>query len=216
MSVKELFHKYKHFSTLLIYALTGIIFGLCEKYITETNVIYSRLDDYIPFVKEMVVPYVFWYVYIAGAILYLGLKSKPDYHKLIAFLTSSMLVGIIFFIVHPSEQQLRPVIVETDIFSRTIAYLYSIDTPTNVLPSLHVVISIAVHAGLVCSEPLKDNKLVKFLSTVCMVIISISTVFVKQHSIIDVFWGVVVGIAIYLAIYKVPSLLFWRKSVETQ
>jgi membrane-associated phospholipid phosphatase len=39
-----------------------------------------------------------------------------------------------------------------------------------------------------------------------MVLISASTVFVKQHSILDVFAGIILALAIYLCIYKVPPI----------
>ncbi|OPJ62412.1 phosphatase PAP2 family protein [Clostridium oryzae] len=198
----EIYYKYKHFSMLLLYGITGMLFGLCEKHIKYTKLVYSSLDSYIPFVKEAVVPYITWYIYIAVAILFLGLYSVVDYYKLVTFLTLGMLVGITAFILYPTRQNLRPVIASNDIFSSMIKTIYSLDTPTNVTPSLHVMLSIGVFCSLENCQLLKSKKVIRVISLITMLLICASTVLIKQHSIIDVFWGVIAGIGLYILIYK--------------
>lgn len=214
--MREIIIKYKHFSLLLVFAFVGIIFGFCEKLITPKIVVYSVLDDYIPFVKEALIPYLLWYVYITVAIIYLGLTSKIDFQRLLTFIISGMVIAIVAYIISPNEQALRPEITGNDVFSRIIERIYSIDTPTNVCPSIHVLNSIAVHTALVNSHPLEAMKKIKFASFISMILISFSTVFVKQHSIIDVFWGGLIGFVIYICIYKVPNPLSVEGYVPSQ
>ncbi|ADL51828.1 phosphatase PAP2 family protein [Clostridium cellulovorans] len=200
---KEFFHKYKHFLAIIAYAIVGFLFSLCEKYISPQYEMYSSIDSYIPFVKEMVIPYITWYLYIAFAIIYLGIKSKEDFYKLITFLVSGMLIAMFIYVVFPNCQNLRATtLLGSDLFSKLIHYLYYIDTPTNVNPSLHVIISIGIYCSLANSEPLKNNRFFNSISFILMVAISISTVFIKQHSIIDVFFGALIGIIIYFIIYR--------------
>jgi membrane-associated phospholipid phosphatase len=214
MVIKELFKKYGHFLALSVYGLVGILFGLCERFLTPTITVFSRLDPHIPFVKEAVIPYLFWYVYIAGAVAYLGFASKPDYYRLVAFLVIGLTIAIIIYILFPNEQALRPVIAGNDIYSTIMKFIYDFDTPTNVMPSVHVINSIGVHVCLVNCPALSEKKALKAASFICMLLISSSTVLVKQHSIIDVFGGAVVGLALYIAIYKVPTPVFLKRLVE--
>ncbi len=102
---------------------------------------------------------------------------------------------------------MRPTITGNDIFSRIVDGIYTIDTPTNVAPSMHVLNSIAIHIGLTGYEPFKKRLGLRLISLILMVIISVSTVFVKQHSILDGLWAIALSIALYIAIYSVSDLI---------
>lgn len=198
--------KYGHFLALLIFGVTCIFFGLCEKCITPKYIIYSKLDSYIPFIKEAVIPYVFWYIYIGASLVYLGLKSKADFYKLIIFLSAGMLIAMFIFVIFPNQQKLRPTIVSNDFCSKLIRYIYSKDTPTNVTPSIHVLNSIAVFACLIKSKPLKEKTVFNIISFIIMIIICASTVLIKQHSIIDVILGALIGFSLFNLIYELQFL----------
>lgn len=64
--------------------------------------------------------------------------------------------------------------------------IYSMDTPTNVLPSIHVYNSIGAMAAIAHSTSLKKHRGVQIGSYVLGILIIFSTVFLKQHSITDV------------------------------
>ena len=84
-------------------------------------------------------------------------------------------------------QALRPTDFPRDnIFTDVVKELYSYDTNTNVCPSIHVLGSMAV-----CLPGLRSTTLRgwgwKTFFIVSDVLICASTVFLKQHSILDVF-----------------------------
>lgn len=177
---------------------------------------YSPIDDYIPFVKYFVVPYLFWFVYMGIGFLYLGLVSKKDYYRLCWFIFGGMCICYTLYMIFPNAQNLRPVIVENDIFSRMIKHIYSTDTNTNVAPSIHVLNSIAVHVALVnCEEFKKESKNWRVLSFITAVLICLSTVFIKQHSIKDGMWAALLATVLYIAIYKAPTFLEKRDVFAT-
>lgn len=97
---------------------------------------------------------------------------------------------------------LRPEITNTNILSRLVGMIWSVDTATNVCPSIHVFNSIAVNTVIQHSNAFKHKKLVRFGSYVLALAICMSTVFLKQHSVIDVFWACVLGLVLYPLSYK--------------
>lgn len=196
--------KHKHFFLLLLYGVLQLWFIYLERTIVPEYTMFSKIDLHIPFVKEFVVPYLYWYIYMGAAFLYLGIVSKRDYYKLYIMMFLGMVIAYIIYIIFPNGQNLRPIITENDIFSRTIKLIYSTDTPTNVAPSIHVFNSIAVHIALISCSKLKDNCFIKWSSFIIMVSICASTVFIKQHSIVDGFWGTVLAIILYQVIYVLP------------
>lgn len=59
----------------------------------------------------------------------------------------------------------------------------------------------AVHIGIIRSEQFKNNRIVRLISGVLMVSICMSTVFLKQHSIIDVAGALLLCGAVYPLVY---------------
>lgn len=176
---------------------------------------HSILDNYIPFIKEMVIPYLFWYIYIIIALIYFGLTSKEDFYKLSTFMFVGMTICFFLYMIFPNGQNLRPFISGNDIFSNLIKYIYITDTPTNSAPSMHVLDSIAVHSSVISCESFKNRKWIRFSSLITMLLIIASTVMIKQHSIIDVVYGIILSLVIFLFIYKVNILeyLNYKKTV---
>ena len=74
------------------------------------------------------------------------------------------------------------------------------DTNTNVLPSMHVIGCAALTLACFDSEPLRRRHL-QWVMLPLGLVISMSTVFVKQHSILDVFVAIPVCVILYFIIY---------------
>lgn len=214
--IQRMWDKYGHFTLLSLYGLCQIWFNYCERTIKPEYFMYSIIDDYIPFLKIFVLPYLFWFAYMAMGFLYLGLVSKKDYYRLCWFIFGGMCICYTLYMLFPNAQNLRPVIVEDDILSRMIANIYSTDTNTNVAPSIHVLNSIAVHVALInCEEFKKESRIWHFLSLISAIMISISTVFIKQHSIKDGLWATLLAMVLYLAIYTLPEFFAEREIFAT-
>jgi len=215
LDFKELIYKYKHFSLVSLYGFAQIFFQYCERTVQPKYIMYSPLDNYIPFVKYFVVPYLFWFIYMGIGFLYLGLVSKKDYYRLCIYMFGGMYLCYILYLMFPNGQQLRPVITENDIFSRMIKHIYATDTPTNVAPSIHVYNSIAVHVALIKSSRFKKNRLAKLASLICMLLICASTVLIKQHSIKDVLWAIVLAVVFYPIAYYLSGRIKYKHMVTT-
>lgn len=163
----------------------------------------------------MIIPYIFWYVYIFSALLYLGLTSKDDFFKLSVFIFTGMTLCFILYMIFPNGQNLRPKVFENDLFSRLIRYIYIVDTPTNSAPSIHVLNAIAVHIAVIRCKRLKNNKLITLGSTAVMTLIIASTVMIKQHSILDVCFGIGLSMILYSFVYNIQVLKSLQSSKLT-
>ena len=78
----------------------------------------------------------------------------------------NMMMGMTVFLivsyVYPNVLHLRPSeFPRENVFTDMVRWLYRTDTPTNVLPSIHVFNSLAVHMSLTNCEALRDHKGVK-------------------------------------------------------
>ncbi|MBR3293362.1 MAG: phosphatidic acid phosphatase [Oscillospiraceae bacterium] len=155
--------------------------------------IHCALDDRIPFVEYFAVFYVGWYAFVFGALLYYLLVDVESFRGLSKFILVTQLVAMICYILFPSRQDLRPESFTRDnLFTQTMAFIYSFDTSTGVCPSLHAAYSFGV-----CSTVLKD-RLVSQAGKwgVCLftLMVCLAVCFVKQHSALDVAAAIPLGL----------------------
>ena len=74
---------------------------------------------------------------------------------------------------------------------------------TNVFPSIHVYNSLAVHIALAKCKALKNKPAVRYASLVLCILICMSTIFLKQHSVLDVIGGFALMAVMYVFIYVI-------------
>lgn len=194
--MKEFMKKYRHawliFAYLPIYLLW--FFLLEQHVVSDYYIIESPLDSFIPFCEYFIVPYLLWFPFIAVSVLYFIFRDKTEYYRLCGVLISGMTVFLIVSTVFPNGLSLRPVLStlgRDNLFLDLIATLHKADTSTNVCPSIHVYNSLAVCFAIFTSSHFVGKRLVKGGTLLLTVLICLSTVFLKQHSVIDVFWAII-------------------------
>lgn len=211
--IKKIIVKYRH-AWVFLYVLIYIPwFTYLERHVTTKYYpIYSTLDDYIPFVEYFIIPYLLWFAFIAITIAYFFFANRREFYQLTAFLFAGMTIFLIVCTVFPNGQNLRPdVFVRDNIFVDMVKTLYATDTPTNVLPSIHVFNSIAVSIAIARNATLKKHRVIQYSAFVLAILIILSTVFLKQHSVTDVFAAFAMAGVLYPLVYvtqdkKVPKL----------
>lgn len=202
--VKSFVKKYSYAWTLLYVFIYMPWFIWLENHVTTNyHVVYCKLDGMIPFIEYFIVPYLLWFIYIAGGILYfLFFTNKKEYYQLAGFLFSGMTLFLIICTIFPNGQNLRPMInPDKNIFTKLVYILYGADTSTNVFPSIHVYNSIGMHIAIRKSPELRKYKWVQLASLILMISICMATVFLKQHSVIDGLGGIVMSIGFYYCFY---------------
>lgn len=169
----------------------------------KINIIHSEIDDYIPFCEYFIVPYILWFVFVAVVVLYFTLinKSDAEFYRLAGSLAIAMVVFLIISFVYPNGQHLRPYVSGDNIFEKMVRMLYRIDTSTNILPSLHVFNAVACCIAVWKNKTFRKHKVLISGVVVLTVLIVLSTMFLKQHSIIDVAMALVLNSCCYHLFY---------------
>ena len=190
--------KFRHLFYILFWPVYLTLFVLTEKYITPIYDVYCPLDDLIPFCEFFVVPYFLWYGLLAFVSLYGLFYDVDTFKKFYKFLCISSAISFVLFIIFPNQQNLRP-----DSFVRDNVFvdimkngIYVADTNTNVCPSLHVVFSVGMLCSLWNSRHFSSAAW-RTVSVVITVMVCISTVFLKQHSVIDIAAGIAVCAVVF-------------------
>ncbi|WP_064505497.1 phosphatase PAP2 family protein [Defluviitalea phaphyphila] len=217
--IKNFLSKNRHFFILLYYLVIGLGYQILNKITVPKYYMYHPIDDYIPFVPIMIIPYIFWYFYITASLVFLGFNCKKDFYRLAMFMFGGMTICYIIFLIFPNGQNLRPVINDTNIFYKLINHIYTIDNPTNSAPSMHVIDSMAVFIALRKNKTLSKMKKLQIASFISNILIIMSTVMIKQHSILDVMYGLIMSFILYVAIYTetLPKFyLFIKKFTKKQ
>ena len=178
-------------------------FCYLERTVTDNyHVMHAALDDYIPFNEYFIIPYLMWFLYVAGTLVFFLFSSREDYYRMCTFLFSGMTISLIICTFFRNGTDFRPVInPDKNIFSAAVAALYKTDTCTNVFPSIHVYNSIGTHIAISKSRFFKNHPLLRMGSAVLACLICLSTVFLKQHSVIDVTGAIILSYVMYGIVY---------------
>ncbi len=189
--------KYRHLFLLLFWPVYLTLFVLTEKYVTPIYNVYSPLDDLIPFCEFFVIPYVLWYALLAFVSLYTLFFDVPSFKKFYIFLSVTCVITFALYIIFPNEQNLRPdTFARDNILVDVMKNLYAIDTNTNVCPSIHVIFSLGMMLALWNSKHF-SSAVWRTVSVIVAVSICLATVFLKQHSVLDIFAGVALSAAVF-------------------
>lgn len=204
---KYLIKKYSHAWVLLYVFIYMPWFIYLERHVSDQYyVIHSKLDDYIPFVEYFIVPYLLWFFFMAIVIAYFFFTDKRGFYKLTAFLFTGMTLFLIICTIFPNGLSLRPETFARDnVFVDLVKHLYQTDTPTNVLPSIHVFNSLGSMIAIARSKKLSKYRGVQIGIYSFGLLIIMSTVFLKQHSIIDVIAAFAMACVLYPLVYGVET-----------
>lgn len=209
-NLKSFIMEHKHCWTLLYAFIYMPWFFLLEKIYTadypDLHILHCSLDDKIPFIEWFIIPYLLWFVYVAVVFIYTLLTSKYEFYRLSAYAFTGMTIALLICTIYPNGVNLRlDEFTRDNILVSITQFLYTADTSTNVFPSLHVFVTIVCHITLMKSDHLKQNKHRKWIlvaSTILSILILLSTLYLKQHSVIDLIGGVIMSIILYLVAYK--------------
>lgn len=205
--MKKLILKYKQ-AWVFLYALIYFPWFLyLEHSITDNfHVIHSPIDDMIPFCEYFIIPYILWFAYMAaGMAFFLFKRPKEEFYKLTFFLFVGMSICLFICTIYPNGHTMRPEIdFDKNIFTKLVSFIYSADTNTNILPSIHVYGTIGVHIAVSRSEAFIKHPAVKIISAILALFICLSTVFLKQHSCVDGFAAMILAAFMYVLVY-VPN-----------
>ncbi len=176
-------------------------FTLLEKIIVVPDLwVHCHLDALIPFCKYAIIPYVMWFPWIPFTLFYILWRApRADFWRLCLPLFAGMTLSLLFYAVVPNGLALRPHSVPgTDIFAEAVRALYRHDTPTNVCPSIHVFNSVTLMLAYYRSNcfDVPGRRWMRPAAALLCLSITLSTMLLKQHSVIDVVFGILLALAL--------------------
>ncbi len=202
-SVTAFFAERRYLFWLLLYPVFTVWYFVLQQLPLTWHLVEVPLDRMLPFCEWFVIPYVVWYAYIAGTLTVFAFRSREAFLQLLMLLYIGMGISLLIQTVWPTAIAFRPEGFDRDNpLIRVVEWLYASDTPTNVFPSIHCYNAIAAHivihkfAGRRCWG-------IRAASLLLAVLICLSTVFIKQHSVLDVIGAVVLVGLVYLLVYRV-------------
>lgn len=213
-SMKKFLENYKHGLWALYAPVYLMLFNYIEKNRFGTlHILNTAIDDKIPFLEIFIVPYILWfgYMFVGTSYFFIVRKERENFHRLALTLCTGMSLFILVSLLYPNGLTLRPTTFTRDnVFIDLVKFIYRHDTATNVLPSIHVYNSICINGAVLASTTLKNRPKIRLMSTVMCFLIVASTVFVKQHSLIDVAFGILMYFVVDAFAGVVMNV--WRKN----
>ncbi|MFC4303259.1 phosphatase PAP2 family protein [Cohnella boryungensis] len=189
VKLKEIdWKKYSPLLLMLVFPVLGWMYAMTNN--IENQEVYSLLtsvDEAIPFIKYFALPYSIWIFYIYVCLFYFFKKDINVYYRsLMTYVVCALLCYLIYSVFQTTVA--RPPVVGDDPFSFLMRYIYNRDQPFNCFPSIHCFSSYMVMRAIWTSS--FRNKWNVSLITGMSSLIILSTLFVKQHVIVDALAGI--------------------------
>ena len=190
----------------LILSISLVVFHVTTYYLVkftpfEAQIVGDNIfDSSIPFMPEWTIFYVLWHplLIITPCILYK--LNKSDFYTYIVVKFFIEFIAIFIFFFYPTLF-IRPEFEVKDIFTWFLNLVYITDTPAlNCLPSMHCTVCFTSIYAFVKSN--KIGKKCKAFFSIIFIGIILSTLFVKQHAIMDVVTAFLLTLIVSLVTYK--------------
>ena len=183
---------------------SGIYFG--TKLINSNLYHYDLTTDFdkaTPVITWFGIIYVGCYIFWAINYMLAGKVSKEYFYKFVTNIFTGYIICGTIFILLPTTIN-RPSLDTIDGFGKIfVKYVYSTDTPVNLFPSMHCLISWYCYLGIKGQSAIP--KWYQVFSCIFAILVCISTLVIKQHYIADVISGVLIAELTYRIVMRKAS-----------
>ncbi len=189
MIILKLKSFFKYYIPLAI--VFSFLYGAAN-YLTELREFhynfYLPFELYIPFIPEFIFAYLSlnFYFFFMNYIL-----TEKELRGIIRGKYMILIVSVVLFLLFPANLGYSRDFKDYNGLLFLYSSLYTLDKPHNLVPSLHVCFALITMLGISRSQ--NKSKLINAISIIWFCLIVISTIFTKQHHILDVIAGLVVG-----------------------
>ncbi len=223
-TLKELFPLYVIICFIIVLSLDLLVFYATRPLLPllQSHSLATQLDLSIPVMPGWVIIYFLSFLSWAITILWILKESKRYAYRLCGVFAMIMAVTLVCFLVYPVTIE-RPEITEPGFLNDMMRFLYKVDSPTNLCPSIHVI------ASYLCWRCTMDCKKIpkwyQWFNLMFLILVCFSILFVKQHFIIDIFTAIIISeaaiqigrkIRIERIGYKIEGLLSKRNKADEQ
>jgi len=194
---------------LLVMPVLGLIYKILNNNPREAVILSTDLDDKIPFLPVFIIPYIIWYAFILGYLVYFWYKDTRVYLKTLTLIVIGELVCFVIYFFFQTTVP-RPNLVANGVLIELVGMIYSHDQPYNAFPSIHVLTTFAIILGNI---NIRNKHIIHSIFVPVMgSLIIISTLFVKQHYILDMFASMFLTSFIYGVVFELFEFKVAEKS----
>ncbi len=196
--------KYKDYiKPITIILLTNaLLYFFIKTFITNYHIISPKIN--FKLIPEFSFIYNSWYPFIFIMAFVVYKNNKETFNHLILSTFIGIILSNITFIVYPTLLPRSDITVKS-ISDLLLSITYKIDTPAlNCLPSVHCLLCFCIMFYITFKTNLKTKY--KILINIYCILIILSTLFIRQHVIIDI-----VVAFIYIVISITITYLFYNK-----
>lgn len=188
---------------ILVIPVLNIFYGILNHGGANVGSLMIDLDEKIPFVPAFIIPYLIWYPFIIGMLIVFLVKKRIVYYRTLLALCSGLIMCYITFHLFQTTVP-RPTIDGHGVLYSLVRLVYQTDGPYNCFPSIHVLTSYLMLKGMSdCPNMLRTSRILVIITSWS---ITISTVFVKQHVLLDIAGAIFLAEMLYFVIGKLlPS-----------
>ena len=169
-----------------------MVFYMIPNHLSLFQVHYLHMFEFeknISFMDWSVWFYMSDYLYIA--VVFTLLKNFENMNKIFYAQMMMLVFTMLVFLFYPTAYP-RPVVEYTGVTGAFVQLLHSLDTPGNAFPSVHVGMTFLAGFGFI-----KEQRRWLFLFMVWAIFISVSTLTLKQHYVLDVIYGFIMAVVFY-------------------
>lgn len=178
------------------------LFFLISNFVEPKYYMHTAFDDMVPLCEYLIVPYVSWFFAFAGSLVFMVRNDRCNFWRMFLAQVLGSTICCVVYVFFQNAITMPQQTVNHNIFSLILELVWASDNTTNACPSLHVLSSTVIAVVTWYSNYFKNKPIFKIAIILWMIIICTSTMFVKQHSIIDVICGAILGIILALVAKK--------------
>lgn len=189
-TIGKIIPKYGFFSVIFCFVFNSLIYTGLQILMKEARHfdLTLPLDRAIPFEPAWAFVYLGCFFFWAVNYILITRQGKEGWYKFAVGDYLSRIICGFFFILLPTTN-VRPEVAGDGLPEMLMQFVYWIDAPTNLFPSIHCLVSWLCFVGIrgKCYIP----KWYQAFSCIFAIAVFASTLFTKQHFIVDVIAGVI-------------------------
>lgn len=182
------------FCLIFLIPLINIFYPFLNNASRGVNYLVTDIDRNIPFIKLFAIPYFIWYLFVPASLVYIYFINEKNYYKVISSVIIGMLLSFIIYYFFQTTVP-RPSLTGNDFLTNLLRFIYTMDSPYNCFPSIHVLTCYLMIKGTQIND--EKNQIGRIIVAIIAVAIILSTQFIKQHVILDLISGILLGEIIY-------------------
>lgn len=167
----------------------------------------SSVDAFFPFQPIWILVYIGTFAFWTYQNITIARESREQAYRLVAADFVAKIICLFFFVLLPTTN-IRPSAEGSGLFLFLTRFIYRVDSPRNLFPSIHCFVAWLGTRQLFETKKIRRKGLVCTLCVLGSILVFLSTLHTKQHVFVDVLGGIAVAeIGFAVAKYsKLPNL----------